>query len=685
MLKIFLSILIFTFSSFNVFSQWQFSNGPTGGSIFSLTKLGTNIYAGTARGVYYSTNDGLNWSKISINLYEAVGAIISQNNYMCAGTWGKGVYFSSDNGVNWAQSSLNSSKFNAIISGSNNTIFAGCNYTVKGPISGMYASINNGVNWSLRGLINYRIYSLALSDNKILAGTEDSGIYISSNNGYNWIKSNFNNVMRVSCITVNGNYIFAGATNGLYVSTDGGMNWTLSPLSNKDVLSIETSNNIVLAGVNYGGAYLSTDYGLSWTQIFVNDYCVNAIKITGNKILAGTSFLGMFISLNNGSNWTKTDLSAWDVYGLTANNENIYAGIWAGGVYNSSNNGTEWLPIGMNTQYPTGSSYIQCITSLNNNIVIGTNATGILKTTNNGLNWIQTTLTSQCVLALLTNGDTIYAGCKNWHDDGGIYKSTDGGLSWGITSFNHNDALSILINGNKMFVGTGYYGVYYSSNNGINWVKTPFPVEQHTVYTLALKGNNIYAGTGRSIYLSTNDGNNWSKILSTNQAVNSIVVYNNAVIAGTEGDGIYVSKSNDTVWTQKNEGLNTLKIKTLCIKDDYIFAGTLGTSVWRRWLPDIISVRSISINIPDKYYLFRNYPNPFNSTTIIKYQIQKSNYVEVKVYDILGKDISTLVNEKQSPGTYEVQFNGSSLPSGIYFYRLLAGDYIQIQKMLLLK
>jgi hypothetical protein len=202
---------------------------------------------------------------------------------------------------------------------------------------------------------------------------------------------------------------------------------------------------------------------------------------------------------------------------------------------------------------------------------------------------------------------------------------------------------------------------------------------------LAIKENKVYAGTGSNIYRTTNDGINWNIILTTNKSVRSIITYNDIIFAGTEGNGIYISKNNDTVWTQKNEGLNTLKIKSLCIKDDYIFAGTLGTSVWKRSLLDIISVRNISTNIPGNYFLYQNYPNPFNPTTIIKYQIQKSNFVELKVFDILGKSIASLVNEKQSPGTYEVQFNASNLPSGIYFYKLIAGDFVQIKKMVLLK
>lgn len=90
-------------------------------------------------------------------------------------------------------------------------------------------------------------------------------------------------------------------------------------------------------------------------------------------------------------------------------------------------------------------------------------------------------------------------------------------------------------------------------------------------------------------------------------------------------------------------------------------------------------------NIVNNYILFQNYPNPFNLSSNIKYQISKSDFVNLKIYDIVGKEIATLVNEKQSPGTYEVSFDGTNYPSGVYFYKLIAGDYSETKKMVLIK
>jgi hypothetical protein len=109
----------------------------------------------------------------------------------------------------------------------------------------------------------------------------------------------------------------------------------------------------------------------------------------------------------------------------------------------------------------------------------------------------------------------------------------------------------------------------------------------------------------------------------------------------------------------------------------------------RRWiLVDrvITSVRtSTGFVIPKSYSLSQNFPNPFNPTTKIEYQIPELSFVTLTVYDVLGNEITTLVNEEKSIGSYSVDFNATALPSGIYFYRLQASEFVETKKMILLK
>ncbi|MBT8383743.1 MAG: T9SS type A sorting domain-containing protein, partial [Ignavibacteria bacterium] len=89
--------------------------------------------------------------------------------------------------------------------------------------------------------------------------------------------------------------------------------------------------------------------------------------------------------------------------------------------------------------------------------------------------------------------------------------------------------------------------------------------------------------------------------------------------------------------------------------------------------------------IPESFSISQNYPNPFNPTSKIKYQIPELSFVTLKVYDVLGNEVATLVNEEKPTGTNEVEFNAEGLPSGIYFYQLKAGSFSETKKMILLK
>jgi hypothetical protein len=134
------------------------------------------------------------------------------------------------------------------------------------------------------------------------------------------------------------------------------------------------------------------------------------------------------------------------------------------------------------------------------------------------------------------------------------------------------------------------------------------------------------------------------------------------------------------------------------VKGTNLFAGTLGSGVWRVPLAELGIVSSINLSssgIPDRFNLEQNYPNPFNPTTNIQFSIASAQsgsasggnrqLTIVKVYDVLGREVATLVNEVKEPGTYTVKFDGSNLASGVYFYRLLAGTYVETRKLLLLR
>ena len=98
-----------------------------------------------------------------------------------------------------------------------------------------------------------------------------------------------------------------------------------------------------------------------------------------------------------------------------------------------------------------------------------------------------------------------------------------------------------------------------------------------------------------------------------------------------------------------------------------------------------VGIKIISSSVPGEFKLFQNYPNPFNPSTNIRYALPENSFVSLKVYNVLGKEIATLVNEKLAPGTYEADWDGSEYPSGVYFYKMVADDFINVKKMVLLK
>ncbi len=99
----------------------------------------------------------------------------------------------------------------------------------------------------------------------------------------------------------------------------------------------------------------------------------------------------------------------------------------------------------------------------------------------------------------------------------------------------------------------------------------------------------------------------------------------------------------------------------------------------------LVTVSPIGNSIPISYNLFQNYPNPFNPTTKIKFDIPSNSFVSISIYNILGQQVSTLLNQQLEPGTYETDFDASSYPSGTYFYKLQAGDFVETKKMVLMK
>lgn len=371
-----------------------------------------------------------------------------------------------------------------------------------------------------------------------------------------------------------------------------------------------------------------------WIQhIVVVGAPVNSLEINGSIIFAGINFTGVYISTDNGQNWSQSSLNNQSIRSLAINVNNVFAGTDINGVYFS---------------------------------------------TNNGQNWTQTTLNDQKVFSLAIISSIIFAGTQ----DHGIYLSTNNGTNWTQTALNNQTVLSLAVSGSNIFAGTGY-GIYISTNNGQNWTQTS--LNNRIVYSLAISSTYIFAGTNYGVYISTNNGQNWTQVSVENETIYSLEVLGSNIFAGTY-HGVYLSTNNGFNWLQKSEGIiGANGIVSLLLSSNYIFAGANNGSVYTRPLAELIGIKNISTEIPSEYNLFQNYPNPFNPNTKINFEMPKSSLITLKIFDMLGKEVATIVNETLRPGTYEVDFDGTKYPSGTYFYTLTTDGFRETKAMVLLK
>jgi hypothetical protein len=376
------------------------------------------------------------------------------------------------------------------------------------------------------------------------------------------------------------------------------------------------------------------------------------------------------------------------VYTLNVHGNNIYAGTVDSGVYRSTNNGTSWVQ----TSITLNNKDVNALATLGNYIFAGTWGYGVYLSTNNGINWTQSGLNNLYLNSLAVCGNNVFAGT----DGDGIYLSANYGTSWIQTGFNYYGyILTLTSSGNNVFASREGYGIYLSANYGGSWTYiTPETTSVfNIVYAIAVSGNNIFAGTyGHGIYLSPNYGTTWINV-KNNDYIMTIATLGNNIFAGGAGDGccVYVSTNNGTTWVTRIEGLGvaTSEIYSLCILNDYIFAGT-DYGVYRRPLAELIGIKQISELVPSKYSLFQNYPNPFNPTTKIRFSLPSHSEggiqdVKLVIFDVLGREIATLVNEQLKPGTYETDWDASNYPSGVYFYKLQAGEFTSTKKLMLIK
>ena len=330
------------------------------------------------------------------------------------------------------------------------------------------------------------------------------------------------------------------------------------------------------------------------------------------------------------------------------------------------------------------------------------------------------------------NGEPIFEP-RTQHTASGTWSSLGTGSSNGVLG----GVLALAVVGNEVYVGGAFTqagGVSANfvarfntqtntwsslgtgSSNGVNDV----------VFALAVVGNEVVVGgdftsaggvSANRVARFNTQTNTWSALGTGSSngvsgdslpAVGALAVVGNEVVVGgifTSAGGVsanYVARFNtqtntwSTLGTGSQNGVSfgssLATVNALAVSGNevyvggrFISAGGVSAIGVARWNSGTSRVEQLSPTAPKTFLLEQNYPNPFNPSTTIRYQLPVASEVKLEVYDVLGKKIATLVNERQSAGSYQVVWNASGLSSGTYFYRLQAGTFVETKKMIMMK
>ncbi len=524
--------------------------------------------------------------------------------------------------------------------------------------NGIFRSTDDGNTWTQSGLADLVIWDLAInSSGHIFAGTMNQGVWRSINNGDSWTQINdgFNSLDNtVNSLAIDSlGRIYAGSVNSIYRSTNNGNSWTAinSPNYNGFYPLVINTNNDIVVGAG-SRLFRSTNNGQNWTEITIANAQTGSMAFNELGHLFVGNLLGIYRSTNNGDNWTQI-------------NNGINAGSFIA-VNDFSINSVGTIYVGLGGGF-SGTSK------------------GVFYSTNNGDNWFELNdgLINNTLRSLtIDDDDFLYAG----NTEGQVYKTTNpstaNSLSKTLTDLN------ISVSNIQSAISTINFSppgklINKSAQQNVSSIQIWLDEVLHT-RTGDLTFTLEHLGITQTVIFEVGaDGQNFiSTILGDD---NTIPIAN-----GTAPfTGYFIPSNSLSIFN----GLDPYGDWTLTITDGY--AGNDG--ILNSWsliilLDEATDIEKENDFILNNYSLSQNYPNPFNPSTRIKYQIpaslnpsQEGTLITLKVYDILGRAITTLVNKKQSSGVYEIEFDASELSSGIYIYQLRAGSYVEIKKMVLLR
>ncbi len=325
----------------------------------------------------------------------------------------------------------------------------------------------------------------------------------------------------------------------------------------------------------------------------------------------------------------------------------------------------------------------------------GTYSSAFAKSTNEGSSWVT-----------LISGSTSSLGNIFFYDENTGWVSNSSNLLYVTTNGSNFSEITLPVNLRNLYKPiffinptTGYYistdsRVYKSTNRGFNWVLWGIPdlyVENY-LFTDSLTGymcGYYYNYVPGLLKKTTNGGVNWTEVLRDTTATITRLFFIDShtgyALAGSKK--LYRTANGGLNWSMQIPDTSALaSIRGIHFINAYTgwLVGNYGAVLYTSNGGSTFAEEPVA-SVPDKFRLGQNYPNPFNSSSKFKFETGKLGSVKISVYDIQGREIETILNKKLIPGIYEVNFDGSMLTSGIYFYRMIAGNYSETKRMILIR
>jgi photosystem II stability/assembly factor-like uncharacterized protein len=719
-----LGLTVFLISNL-VYSQtytWQPTNGPYGGTVRAFAVNSSNqIFAGTAGGGVFRSINGENWESVNngITNYTVRALAINNNDDIFAGTFG-GVFRSTNNGEIWSQinNGLNNSLIYSLTTDNDDNILAS-------GTGGIFRSEDNGDTWSaintelgsgVRTLITY-------GDSMIFAGTVLNGAFRSMDNGDTWeeinngmINGSVNAFVIIDSTDTTNNLrlhqpeftlkdnpaiLIIGSGSGAFISTDFGSSSSPINFFNSNFIGVNaliySKSTSTLTAATPLGVYNSAEDFVTWNETSIKKHSL-ALGIRGeDEVFVGTQYEGVERSTDNGAT------SEPVIYGMTGSVVNVitksggnkFAGT-AEAYYSNDNLEENWNPV-----EPIFGFVHTAAVAPNGNMLVGVDDKVFLLN-GDGENVINITYNLPPFgtvngFAFDADGKTYAAGSN------GIHLLNEEVTAWleKLTNIYCND---ITFDPAHSFIwAVGFDFVSRSEDGGDTWNESKNGIPPNTdVKKIRHLNNKQVALTSVGPFEFDFDNDLWSQMsdFPPNLATNDMIYLENYGFIAATSNGIW-SNSGDS-WSQLPNNENKLNhpVNTLASiqspfnklsftdvsSDDIVLAGTGGAGIYWLQLPaEQVGVDEMVVQLPESFGLSQNYPNPLNPSTKINYSIPQTSFVKLKVYNILGKEIETLVNEEKPAGNYEVEFYANDLSSGVYFYRLEAGGFSDTKKFILLR